>query len=616
MHSHFSLLDGVSQPHQIAQRIEELGLAGSALSDHGGINGSVAFYQEMNKVDKKAIFGNEFYVCFGDAKDKSPENKKKVHQVILAKNLDGWYDLVEMTSESNHPDHFYYKPRVDFEMLARYGGRGNLVSFSGHLGSILANAIMENDKLIPDWQGVGGRWAKKLQDIFGKENFFIEIQMIDGDKLPCANILGNALRQISIDTGIPCVATADSHYISKDRAMDQRVLLCNNLNTNFKKIKYASNNDGLYHFFKSNNYHIPSSEEMYEVNTEEEIDNTLVIADMCESFDITRRPLLPTLRGPGGEDENEYLRHLCREGWRQKIEKRIAKSQHTLYADRVKRELDVLQGAGLSSYFLILADVLDYTRNAEWLTGPGRGSAAGSLVSYLTGITKIDPIQYGLIFERFYNAGRNTKDRISYPDIDIDVPVQHRESIVQYIKSKYGEDRVGQITSFQTMKGRGALKAVFRAYGELSFSEMNEITDPIPDEAKIADELQEMKDEEGESSIIKWTLENRKEEMKDYCQLNDDGTFTGQFALEFEQAIRLERTKTSQSKHPAGVVICDRPLSTVCPMVYDSTTKKQIIGYEMNDAESAGLLKFDVLGVQVLDKLMTVSELLSTGEIS
>jgi DNA polymerase-3 subunit alpha len=364
-------------------------------------------------------------------------------------------------------------------------------------------------------------------------------------------------------------------------------------------------------FFTSDNFHILSQEEMNQLHTEEEIENTNYIASLCENYDITSRPRLPPFECSPNPDE--FLRQLCRNGWRDKIANIIDKENQQIYIDRIKYELDILQGAGLSSYFLIVQDIVNYVKGNNWLPGPGRGSAAGCLVSYLIGITGIDPIKYGLIFDRFYNSGRNTKDRVSMPDIDVDVPINKRETIINYIKQKYGEPQVSQMVTFNTIKGRGAIKDVLRVYGNISFDEMNNITKNIPDEAKIADELQEMKDETGDASIIRWALENQSEKLKEWCYIDDNNNLQGPLAKRFEQAIRLEGTKVNQSKHAAGVVIADRNLGSICPMVYDSKTETRIAGMEMEDLESIGVVKFDILGVAMLDKIMFISDYLKQG---
>ena len=200
------------------------------------------------------------------------------------------------------------------------------------------------------------------------------------------------------------------------------------------------------------------------------------------------------------------------------------------------------------------------------------------------------------------------------PDIDVDVPINKREYIIEYIKAKYGQDKVSQMITFNTMKGRGALKEVLRVYGNISFEEMNRITKFIPDEAKIADELQEMKEDTGEASIIRWSLENNVDKLKEWCYIDNDNELSGPLAKRFEQAIRLEGTKSNQSKHAAGVVISSQNLGSVCPMVYDSKNKQPIAGMEMQDLEALGIIKFDILGIAMLDKIMNISNSLLNGE--
>ena len=273
-----------------------------------------------------------------------------------------------------------------------------------------------------------------------------------------------------------------------------------------------------------------------------------------------------------------------------------------LYLDRIKKELSVIQDANLSGYFLIVRDIVNYVKRNEWLPGPGRGSAAGCLVSYLVGITQVDPIEHDLIFERFYNAGRNTDNHISLPDIDIDVPAERRDDTINYIRSKYGNNKVGQMITFGRLQGRGALKEVFRVHEACTFDEMNTITKNIPQEHEISDQLQDM----DEPSIIKWALINQPEGLKEWCHINDDEQIEGKYSKLFEQAIRLEGTYKSQGKHAAGVVISSENLSEVCPMVRDKHGEEKVAGLEMQDLESMGHVKFDVLGINFLDKIMKI----------
>ena len=640
VHSHYSLLDGLSKPKDIANRCVELDLEGSALTDHGTIGGAVAFVNAMKNKGKKPILGCEFYIC--QEKPEEKQERKLSHLVVLAKNVQGWKQLIAATSESNKPEFFYYKPRLDLDNLARFVD-GNLVAFSGHMGSDLANVIFSDPSLAynastyeearrlvdPDWLIKAKELALRYQDIFGKGNFFIEIQLIDQDNLPASKVLAEALRHVSSTLQIPPVATPDAHYARSEDAYDQRVLLCNKMDTTLQAIEQKLEKQeeiGLSTFFKSTNYHIPSLEEMSKIHTEEEIENTYKIACMCEEYDITNKPMLPKFPVPNKASSEQYLYRLCQEGWlrrKQTIASSIGSFKHTKeeYGDRVSRELQILTEAGLSDYFLIVHDIIRAAKERGEIVGAGRGSAAGSLVLYLLGVTDVDPIEHELIFERFYNAGRNSADHISLPDVDMDFEIQNRDKTIGYIKERYGQGKVAQILTFSRMQGRGALKDVLRVHSSCNFDEMNRITQWIPDEADISDQLQEMREADkesggdGEASIIQWALENHEEELKQWCYIDDSGNLQGPMAKRFEQAIRLEGTKRSQSKHAAGIVISQDPLNEVCPMVYDKKSKEMIAGMEMGDLESMGHVKFDILGIALLDKVHGVKNLVETGSL-
>lgn len=614
-HSHFSLLDGLNRPEQIAARCSKLGIKSCALTDHGNIAGSVQFYQKMRSKNIKPILGCELYICEDDPSIQTKENASLSHFLVLAKNLQGWKTLIKIVSESNRPDYFYHKPRLSLKKLGELLD-GNVIGICGHLGSTLADVILKDqDSSISN----GLSFIDNMKTIFGDNNFYLETQLFDKDYLKEQTYLTEIIRRLSELSKIKAVCTPDAHYCEQDDAIDQRILLCNNLKTTLSDIntKLVNNQSiPMECFFKSDKYYIMSPEEMMSLHSSEEIENTIFVDSLVEEFDILSAPKLPKFDCPDKYDPDEFLRELCRVGWKNKIIPNIPKDNHQIYIDRIKYELDILQGAGLSSYFLIVQDIVNHVRHNNWLPGPGRGSGAGCLVSYLVGITDIDPMKYDLLFERFYNAGRNTKDRISMPDIDIDIPIDKREQVLEYIKSKYGHSKVSQMITFNTMKGRGALKDVLRVYGNISFDEMNTITKFIPDEAKIADELQEMKEDTGEASIIRWALENNTDKLKEWCYISEeDGTLSGPLSKRFEQAIRLEGTKSNQSKHAAGVIIGTQDLASLCPMVYDNRNDQLIAGMEMNDLESLGLIKFDILGIAYLDKIMSVSEYLKHGEL-
>lgn len=611
VHSHYSLLDGLSKPVQIANRCLEIGASSCAITDHGTISGCVQFYETMRKNNIKPILGCEIYVCNQSSKIKDTSNAKLSHFVLLAKNKDGWNSLIKLVSFSNEEQRYYHKPRISLDDLPQFLN-GNIIGFCGHLGSTIANLIQNNrdNSVIKE----GAEFVANMRDIFGKENFFLEAQLMDRENNPEQSQMTDIVRDISNRTSCKIICTPDAHYCRKEDAIDQRILLCNNLKTTLIDVNKKILNEEkipMGTFFTSDNYHILTHEEIESLHTPEEIEYTNLIDSMCEEYDILSQPILPPYKCPDGYDPAEYLRQLCRNGWAEKIANDIPKDRHQIYVDRIKMELDVLQGAGLSSYFLTVVDIVNYVKDNGWLPGPGRGSAAGCLVSYLIGITSIDPIKYDLIFERFYNSGRNTKDRVSMPDIDVDVPINKREDVIRYIKNKYGEEKVSQMITYNTMKGRGALKEVLRVYGNINFEEMNRITKNIPDEAKIADELQEMKEETGESSIIRWALENNVDRLKEWCYIDNSGQLAGPLSKRFEQAIRLEGTKSNQSKHAAGVVIGSNPLKDTCPMVFDTKNKQQIAGMEMQDLEALGMIKFDILGIAMLDKIMSISQSLS-----
>ncbi len=392
------------------------------------------------------------------------------------------------------------------------------------------------------------------------------------------------------------------YYVDEDEADLHRILLCSGMKTTVPKVasKIQKGEDfENKHFFIEERWCLkkPKKPLVKEKSLFDAISN-------CEEYEITGKPMLPEFDVPEGFNNDEYLKELCRHGWTSKLSKTGKVSDPKMkqeYLNRVKMELEVIFKAELSGYFLIVQDIINYVKSQGWLAGPGRGSAAGCLVSYLLGITEVDPIEYDLLFERFYNEGRNTDDHISLPDVDMDVPAEHRDEVIDYIKEKYGYDKVSQMVTFGKLQGRAAVKEVLRINEAVSFSEMNDITDSIPDESRISDQLELMEDK----SIIRWALENGSEKLKNWCYYNDDGELDGPLSHFFEQAIKIEGTNKSQGKHAAGVIISKHPLSTVCPMVKDKEGKP-IAAIEMVPLEAMGHVKFDVLGIDLLSKIMEI----------
>ena len=400
-----------------------------------------------------------------------------------------------------------------------------------------------------------------------------------------------------------------SYYTKQSQAVLHRVLLCSELKTTLpkiqKQIRKKELKDDIADYFVNDDKYV----------IEGKGSKTLEwIYNECEDYDILNKPMLPKFACPNGLSEEDYLKVLAREGWKKhliqtgKVANEVDKNK---YLDRFNKELQVIKDANLFGYFLIVQDIIRYVNDSGWMSGPGRGSAAGCLISYLIGITQIDPVQYDLLFERFYNAGRNTGGHVSLPDIDMDVPGKKRDDVIDYLKTKYGKDHVSQMITFGRLQGRSAIKEVLRVNDACSFSEMNAITKSVPNEADISDQLAEMDEED--RSIIRWSLINRPDELRDFCHITEDGKLEGDYAQYFQQAIDIEGTFKTQGKHAAGVVISKEPLQEVCPMVKQKGSTEKIAGLEMSDLEALGHVKFDVLGINLLDKLMKIKEL-TNGE--
>lgn len=396
------------------------------------------------------------------------------------------------------------------------------------------------------------------------------------------------------------------YYVERSDADCHRILLCSGMKTTLPKINQKLRLKEEFEnkiFFTSDEFFLRDPKASNIPSKDHKIMQKL--DEQCESYDLTSRPNLPKFNCPDGLSEDEYLRQLCRVGWSNKLVKGgkvSSEDSKSKYLNRIKHELDVILRANLSGYFLIVSDIVNEIGRMGWLAGPGRGSAAGCLVSYLVGITQVDPIEHGLIFERFYNEGRNTDGNISLPDIDVDVPAEYRDDIIDYIKQKYGRDNVSQMITFGRLQGRAALKEVLRISDVVSFAEMNEITKHVPNEAEISDQLELTEDK----SIINWALDNEPELLKNWCMKTENGQLEGPLADIFEKAIKIEGTNKSQGKHAAGVIISNSILKDICPMIEDKN-QQMIAAFEMNDLECQGHVKFDILGIDLLSKVMKIT---------
>jgi DNA polymerase III subunit alpha len=618
-HTNYSALDSPAKPEDFINRCVELDLNAVAVTDHGNVSAAIQVEKFGKKKGIRTIKGIEAYICSESCKIKTKENSKLSHLVMLSKNKKGWQTLLKIVSESNNKEHFYHKARIDLETLSQILD-GNIISFNGHMGSSLSNILFTDFKsayksktleeassfLNPNWKKDAARLAEYHNDIFGKGNFYLEIQNLNQHVSIVQKIIAGCLREISKETKIPCVGTSDPHYILPEHKRDQQILLCSSMKTTIKRVsEQIANNEevGLAGFFnKDAIYHIPSIDEL-RYNTEEEIENTNLIADMCEDYELISPPILPKFNCPDGLSEIEYLKVLAREGWKN------LSIRGKEYEERIKYELGIIERAKLSGYFLIVQDFVRYMKNRNRLVGSGRGSAGGCLTSLLLGIIQgIDPVEYKLSVERFYNEGRNTAERSALPDIDIDLPRRYRQEAFDYFKATYGKEHFGHICTFSCLKGRSAMKDVLRVTDACDVFTSNEITTIIPDEAAISDELQDMREAGEEPSIIMWALQNRAKELSKYCELKDNGKLDGEYAKQFEQAIRLEGCIRGMSRHASAIVLSANPLSEMVPMAYDKTSPDPIIAFNMYDCEAAGLVKFDCLGLGTLDKIMDCVE--------
>ena len=606
--SHYSLLTGLPQPEQIVARYKELGYPAASLTDFTSISGAIEFFKNCKKQEIKPILGCE--VCTG-------RSQTQLDTVLLiAKNKTGWQNLIKIVSRSNDADCFYYRPTVPLQAIGTMSegliailGNKTSETFYGLFNGEPRTYQQASSSLNPDHYHNVVKVINKYKEVFG-DNLFIEIQLTDNMMLSMENMVAEIYRKAAKECGVKCVAMSNPHYLKAEDAHDHVTLLCSKMKKTMPqmtKLLKTSLKIENREFFESSAYHLPTQDLMKEIHdgNEEELDTAGFISSLVEDYNILGKPKLPHFHCPNDMDESQYLRKLCEDGMIKRLGHIKPEDIHT-YKERLNKELAVFDEAKLAGYFLIVQDYVNWAKSQDYLIGPGRGSGGGCLTSYLLNITGIDPIPYDLLFERFYNSGRNTKDNISYPDIDVDFPVEAKEKVIQYIRDKYGKQNVCQLITFSRLLGASALKEVLRIHESCDFATMNEITRNLPTEASIMDKLEESK----ETSIIRWTLHNTPDVLDKYCRMNDDGSLVGDYALQFAQAIRLEGTYKASSKHAAGLIIASEPLENMCPMVRDKSSDEKLAGFEMSDLEAAGGIKFDILSVASLSKSQLAKDLL------
>ncbi|MFH1713714.1 MAG: DNA polymerase III subunit alpha, partial [Patescibacteria group bacterium] len=550
-HSHYSLLDGLPKIGDFLDHVKKLGMDSVALTDHGNVYGAIEFYKEAKKRGIKPIIGCEVYVAYEKMSQKRPNiDDKRYHLILLIKNEQGYKNLVKLITEANL-NGFYYKPRVDDELLAQYSE--GLIATSACLQGKISKLILT--KKIKEAEDL----AIKYQNIFGKGNFYLEIQC--HPNIPDQSIVNQKIIEIAKKLDIPLVATNDSHYLVLEDADAQDILMTINTGGDL--------NDPERLTLKGEDFSIKSSEQMINdfKDTPEAIENTQKIAEQC-NFDFKLGEIrLPLFEVPNNKTPDDQLRDLCLDGFK----KRYQKSREKEALERLNYELSVIKNMGFASYFLIVQDYVNWAKENRIVVGPGRGSVGGSVVSYCLRITNVDPIEHGLIFERFLNPSR-----ISMPDIDMDFADRRRDELITYITQKYGKDKVAQIITFGTMAARAAVRDVGRALG-YDYVFCDKIAKMIPT-----------------GFNLKKTLE-KIDEFKEIYN-NDEKAKT---LIDF--AKKLEGTVRHASTHACGLVISNEPLDSIVPIQHPNQDDSHIVTqYEMHAIEDLGLLKMDILGLKNL----------------
>jgi DNA polymerase-3 subunit alpha len=557
------MLDGACDVEKLCHRVRQLGMPAVAMTDHGNIFGAVHFVNAANAAGVKPIVGCELYVCKKDdhrIARTPPEGDTYNHLLVLAENEEGYRNLVKITSEASLHG-FYYKPRVSKKFLADHAK--GLIALSGCLKGEVAEFLME-DKYEAAREG-----AATYADIFGKQNFFLEIQ---DQGLEMEHRIRPGLFQLQKDLGLPLVATNDSHYLCEDDAHAQDVMVCIQTGKSIQDPNRMK--------FQGSDFYVKSHDEMYRVfkDSPEVLSRTLGIAERCHlKLEKVSNPF-PDFDVPAGYTLDSYFEHVSREGFARRLEtiRGLASAgqlKHGIaeYEQRLARELSIIQQMKFSGYFLIVWDFIRYAREHDIPVGPGRGSAAGSLVSYSLGITDIDPLQHELLFERFLNP-----ERISMPDIDIDFCMNRRGEVIEYVTRKYGRENVAQIITFGTMAAKAAIKDVGRAM-DVPYSDVDRIAKMVPTTLNIK-------------------LENAIKESPALQQAYESDTQVRQL---IDTARKLEGLVRNAGVHAAGVVISPRPLTDLVPL-FKTKNDEIVTAFDMVAIEKMGLLKMDFLGLTTL----------------
>ena len=559
VHSQYSLLDGAIRFEDLFERARQFKMDSLALTDHGNMFGAIEFYQKAIQRGIKPILGCEIYVAPNSRHEKKPGGERPHHLTLLVRNRTGYHHLAQLVSLA-HLEGFYYKPRVDKELLRRY--EAGLFALSGcmkgEIALLIANNRMDGALDV----------ARQYQQIFG-ERFFLEIQ---NNKVEGQERINEGMGEIGEKLGIPLVATNDCHYLRKEDARAHEVLLC------IQTGKTLNDSDRMR--LSSDEFYLKSANEMEALFPQypEALENTLRIAEQCNLELRFGEYKFPRFSPPEGKSLDLYLEELSRKGLQDRV--RHIPGPQDKYWTRLEKELEIIRSMGFAGYFLIVADFINFAKERDIPVGPGRGSAAGSLVAFALRITDIDPIRYGLLFERFLNP-----ERISMPDVDVDFCMERRDEVIQYVTEKYGKDNVAQIITFGKMQAKAVVRDVGRAL-DMSYGEVDRIAKLIPNTLNIT--LQQALKQEPALREI----QEKDERVRNLISV----------------ALSLEGLTRHASTHAAGVVISNKPLSEYLPL-YRGQNGEVITQYSMKDVEKIGLIKFDFLGLKTLTVIRKAVEM-------
>lgn len=544
LHSEYSLLDGACRIDRLTDRLKEIGQTACAVTDHGNMFAAIEFYNACKKAGIKPIIGCEVYVAQGSRHDKFPGEGKPYHLVLLCENNTGYRNLMKLVS-LGYTEGFYNRPRVDLQLLKEY--HEGLICLSGCIAGELARKIADTN-----YKGAA-ETARLYREIFGKDNYFIEIQKHRDEKEQ--RVMPSLIR-LSQETGVPLCVTNDCHYLRREDAEAQQVLMC---------ISTATTLDDPAIKFPSDEFYVKSAEEMAELfpAQPEAVENTVRIAERCNVDIGFGNTILPYLNIRGVEDNEKFLRDMCREG----LNRRYGKPSPEAI-ERMEYELGVITSMGYTNYYLIVWDFINYAKSHDIPVGPGRGSGAGSLCAYCIGITDIDPLKYNLLFERFLNP-----ERVTMPDFDIDFCVEGRQKVIDYVVDKYGADHVAQIATFGTLGAKQALRDAARTMGE-PYATGDKLAKAAPRNLPLAESAEKV------------------QELREM--------YTSDLTMRriIDAAIRIEGMPRNVSTHAAGVVITKEPVDYYVPLyARDGAVSTQ---YTMTVLERLGLLKIDFLGLSNL----------------